>query len=121
MDEVEQKAYHVIETIFKSENASEDQMYRFLCYVQEHKSLFLVLLQRNGLSHFSAMLHTSYGEKWAPQGLNYTKTEEGYLYEFIYTGMLGVVQKWVRNGCLENPRKISKLIWNTLLHAVEND
>lgn len=54
-----------------------------------------------------------------PQHMRCTKTQQIYLYEFIFTGMLGVVQKWVRSGCEEDPHEISHLIWETFLHIVE--
>ncbi len=118
-EDVEHQTYQTIETLFQGPDAPEMHMYRFLCDIQKNRALFLVLLQRDGLSHFSVMLHTYYGDKWMPQHMRCTKTQQIYLYEFIFTGMLGVVQKWVRSGCEEDPHEISHLIWETFLHIVE--
>ena len=100
LDEIEEQVYQEIDAIFSKESPSIHNMEQLLDYVQMHKTLLECLLQQGSglaISRFSTILHAHYGKYLRRYAGNGFSAENEYLYEFLYTGILGVLQKWLQN------------------------
>ena len=96
MDEIEEQVYQDIDAIFAKEAPSVQDMEHLLNYVQTHQALFRCLFQQCSgisISRFSTILHTHYSKKLPYSNTLTPSLESVYLYEFLYTGILGVLQK----------------------------
>lgn len=120
LDAIEQTVYDDIEAIFAKETPSSEDMLQLLHYVQSNKDLFRVLYQQgNGMSmsRFVSILHMHYSRKLKRNGMISDSTESMYLYEFLYTGILGVLQKWLQNDCKDDPHVLTEVIWHMIIVA----
>lgn len=120
MDEIEEQVYQDIDAIFAKEAPSVQDMEHLLNYVQTHQALFRCLFQQCSgisISRFSTILHTHYSKKLPYNNTLTPSLESVYLYEFLYTGILGVLQKWLQNDCKDDNKQVAEVIWRMIIRS----
>ncbi len=120
IDEVEEQIYQDIDTIFAKEAPSVQDMEQLLNYVQKNKVLFCCLFQQCSgisISRFSTILHRHYSKKLLRNKITPPSLESSYLYEFLYTGILGVLQKWLQNDCKDDCKDVAEVIWQMIIRS----
>ena len=96
-------------------------MEQLLDYVQTHKTLLECLLQQGSglaISRFSTILHAHYGKYLRRYAGNGFSAENEYLYEFLYTGILGVLQKWLQNECKDDRNQVASVMWRMIVQSL---
>lgn len=120
IDEIEEQVYQDIDAIFAKEPPSVQNMEQLLNYVQKNKDLFRCQFQqRSGISisRFSTILHAHYGKKLLYNHTAAPSLESIYLYEFLYTGILGVLQKWLQNDCKDDCKQVAEVVWRMIIRS----
>lgn len=118
MEEIEQDVYAHLERIFQNENSGLIQIQRMMEFVRENRVLVQVVLQHSisgAMMHFSSIMQQRFISKRRYAGGRDDLPEARYLYELLFTGTLGVIQKWMENDCGEDPAKMAQIVWNTVL------
>ena len=113
--------YQEIDAIFSKESPSIHNMEQLLDYVQTHKTLLECLLQQGSglaISRFSTILHAHYGKYLRRYAGNGFSAENEYLYEFLYTGILGVLQKWLQNECKDDRNQVASVMWRMIVQSL---
>ena len=121
LDEIEEQVYQEIDAIFSKESPSIHNMEQLLDYVQTHKTLLECLLQQGSglaISRFSTILHAHYGKYLRRYAGNGFSAENEYLYEFLYTGILGVLQKWLQNECKDDRNQVADVMWRMIVQSL---
>lgn len=121
LDEIEEQVYQEIDAIFSKESPSIHNMEQLLDYVQTHKTLLECLLQQGSglaMSRFSTILHARYGKYLQRYAGNGFSEENEYLYEFLYTGILGVLQKWLQNECKDDRNQVADVMWRMIVQSL---
>ena len=121
LDEIEEQVYQEIDAIFSKESPSIHNMEQLLDYVQMHKTLLECLLQQGSglaISRFSTILHAHYGKYLRRYAGNGFSAENEYLYEFLYTGILGVLQKWLQNECKDDRNQVASVMWRMIVQSL---
>lgn len=123
LDEIEKNTYKDIEQFFCKDNLSDTDdtdMVLFMYYVRDNADVMRVLLRQDGSSsmiHFSKILHAHYSKKWF-NSIIFNPLEITYLYEFLYSGILGVIQKWLDTGCKDSPEAVADIVWRIVKSAI---
>lgn len=121
LDEIEEQVYQEIDAIFSKESPSVHNMEQLLDYVQTHRTLLECLLQQGSglaMSRFSTILHARYGKYLQRYAGNGFSEENEYLYEFLYTGILGVLQKWLQNECKDDRNQVADVMWRMIVQSL---
>ena len=121
LDEIEEQVYQEIDAIFSKESTSIHNMDQLLDYVQTHKTLLECLLQQGSglaISRFSTILHAHDGKYLRRYAGNGFSAENEYLYEFLYTGILGVLQKWLQNECKDDRNQVASVMWRMIVQSL---
>lgn len=117
MEEIEQDAMECIEEIVQDNPGGVEQLRHLMRFISENQKLYRVVLQYsvNALANFSHIMQTRFHHKRNLSGAQRDMPETPYLYELLYTGTLGVIQKWLENDCREKPEMIADMVWRTVL------
>ena len=67
---------------------------------------------------FSTILHAHYGKYLRRYAGNGFSAENEYLYEFLYTGILGVLQKWLQNECKDDRNQVADVMWRMIVQSL---
>lgn len=124
LEEIESNAYEVLETIFQDENSGAMQLQRSMEFIQQNKKLFWIMISRSEsdvMERFYQIMERRFIRKSNLNHRNSDVQEAQYLYVMIYTGTVGVIQKWLENDCREDPARIAKMIWQMILFCEKHD
>lgn len=123
LDEIEENTYKDIEHFFCKDNLSDTDntdMVLFMYYVRDNADVMKVLLSQDksgSMIYFSNLLHEYYSRKWYHSAVS-DPLEITYLYEFLYSGILGVIQKWLNTGCNDSPEVVADIVWKIVKGAI---
>lgn len=123
LDEIEENTFKDIERFFCKDNLSDTDntdMVLFMYYVRDNADVMRVILSQDksgSMLHFSNLLHAYYSRKWY-HGAVSDPLEITYLYEFLYSGILGVIQKWLDTKCKDSPESVADIVWKIVKGAI---
>lgn len=98
-------------------------LYRLLCDMQNNREIYQLLLNNNSNSDFSSdiMQETIEFLKDTTKTLDIKKEEiSNYLFKYIVSGCISVIQSWINGEMKESPIEISELIYHTSIAILEN-
>lgn len=110
--------FHAEEISSDGEYDLEQHMLRLLIWLQQNKSLSLLLLTNNADPNFSVRLMQGKSDSpmWKRIAGGYSAKERVLLVEFISGGAYALVCRWLQSGCKEPPEQIAAL----LTHVIRN-
>ena len=92
---------------------TESSLTDMITYVEKHQLFFDIYL-----NHYTSEANETFSLLWEHHGKSYLQehftnideSEMWYHFSFYKAGFLSVLSQWVKNGCVEEPEKIAKLI-----------
>ncbi|ACL76691.1 TetR/AcrR family transcriptional regulator [Ruminiclostridium cellulolyticum] len=106
---------------FKENNLADVEIIeRILEYIAENAELFDLLLNLNGDIKFQREVINIIGQQhFLPIiGSNSMEKEDAeYLYHFLASGAVGVIQMWLKDGMKKSAREIAELILKTSING----
>ena len=118
MEEIEQEVYAQIEIALDTEPSGFLQMLRTMEYIRKNQDVVLMMLQQdnsNALECFSDIMWRKFDMAYQRMNRCRDIPQAKYLYVMLFTGTLGVIRKWLENGCVEPAEQIARIIWETVL------
>lgn len=114
---IEDEMFEMVMTTINSKLYSES-MDSFLTelfnLIMENKNMCTIMFERNGTSDLISRILDTAREKIICQWTNLDKPlDDGlidYIYNFVTTGSVGIISKWVKDGMIDSPEHIAELI-----------
>lgn len=103
-------------------NFAIQPLYRLLCYVKENKELYQLLLNNNADDNFlSVMVQDTFDFlKYKSQNILPDSNKcSDYIFQYILSGCIHVIQSWINGYMTESPEEIAKLIYNASVSVIE--
>ena len=103
-------------------NLSIQPLYRMLCYVKENKELYQLLLNNSADDNFlSVMIQDTIDFlKYKSQNILPDSNKfSDYIFQYILSGCIHVVQSWINGYMIESPEEIAQLIYNASVSVTE--
>jgi probable transcriptional regulator len=103
-------------------NFAIQPLYRLLCYVKENKELYQLLLNNGADDNFLSVMmqdtidflkHKS--QNILPDNNNFSD----YIFQYIMSGCIHVIQSWISSSMNESPEEIAQLIYNASVSIIE--
>lgn len=99
---------------FKSEkDVPVDLIEKILEYIRENSELFDLLLNSNGDMQFQQEITNIIGQQHFSSMLesnSLSKEDSEYIFHFLASGSVGVIQKWLKDGMKKSPKEMAVLI-----------
>jgi AcrR family transcriptional regulator len=93
---------------------------KILVYVEENAELFDLLLNSNGDMKFQQEVIKIIGKQHFIPMLgndNLNKEDAEYIYHFLASGAVGIIQLWLKDGMKKPARKMAELILKTSING----
>ncbi len=113
--ELSEQAFHN-EDLFKSRNRLLEVIYDHQDFYSE---FFHVGLESHQLKQMMKELKSQTASILKKQGTYREETFETE-YQYNYYGVLGVVKKWVENGCQKSPQELGKILYGIVDRQYQN-
>lgn len=105
------------------ENFHIAPLYHLLCDVQNNKDIYQLLLNNSTNDGFPAdmMQETIEFLRDKAKSFNITEKEKSdYLFQYLVSGCISVVQNWINGPMKETPMEISELIYHTSVAVMKS-
>ncbi len=97
-------------------------LYRLLCYVKENRELYQIFLNNSADDNFlSVMMQNTIdflkykSQNILPDNNNFSD----YIFQYIMSGCIHVIQSWISSSMTESPEEIAQLIYNASISIIE--
>ncbi len=103
-------------------NFAIQPLYRLLCYVKENKELYQILLNNSADDNFLSVMmqNTMDFLKYKCQNMLTEKNNlSNYIFQYIMSGCIHVIQSWLSSSMIESPEEIAQLIYNASISVIE--
>lgn len=126
LQQIENEIIHDINQYLKSYDLKNDKLIpvemieKILDYVAENAELFDLLLNLNGDIQFQQEVIKIIGlQHFIPMLGNdlLNKEDAEYIYHFLASGSIGVIQKWLKGGAKKPAREMAGLIIKTAMNG----
>lgn len=97
-------------------------LYRLLCYIKEHKELYQLLLNNSADDNFSSVMIRDTFNFLKYNSLNILNDSNNfsdYIFQYILSGCIHVIQSWINSSMTESPEEIAQLIYNASVSVIE--
>lgn len=103
------------------DNTQLKMVEQILEYIQENSELFDLLLNVNGDTKFQQEVIKILGEKHfvliiGEKSIDTANAE--YIFHFLVSGSVGIIQKWLREGLKEPVKEIAEIILSLILNGI---
>lgn len=98
-------------------------LYRLLCDIQNNREIYQLLLNNSAHDGFPAdmMQETIDFLKDQAKSLNIKEgNKSNYLFQYLVSGCVSVIQNWINGPMQESPMEISELIYHTSVAVLES-
>lgn len=103
-------------------NSAIQPLYRLLCYVKENKGLYQLILSNSADDNFLSFMiqDTIDFLKYKSQNiLPDNNIFSDYIFQYIMSGCIHVIQSWINGSMIESPEEIAQLIYNASTSVIE--
>lgn len=118
-----QKSKQCIQEITVSEdNFHIVPLYHLLCDMRNNPEIYQLLLNNSTNDGFSSdmMQETIEFLKDTAKSLNIKEEKSDYLFQYLVSGCISVVQNWINGEMKESPMEISELIYHTSVAVLKS-
>lgn len=105
------------------ENFHITPLYRLLCDMQNNREIYQLLFNNSTNSDFSSdiMQETIEFLRDTANSLDIKEEEKSnYLFQYLVSGCISVIQNWINGEMKESPIEISELIYHTSVAVLES-
>ncbi|MCM1227223.1 MAG: TetR/AcrR family transcriptional regulator [Clostridium sp.] len=105
-------------------NYAIQPLYRLLCYIKENKELYQMILNNSADDNFSSVMiqDTIDFLKSKCQNIlddNNNFSDSDYIFQYILSGCIRVIQSWLNSSMTESPKEIAQLIYTASVSVIE--
>ncbi len=99
-------------------NFAIQPLYKLLCYVKENKELYQILFNNSADDNFlSVMMQNTID--FLKYRLSDNINLSDYIFQYIMSGCIHVIQSWISSSMTESPEEIAQLIYNASISIIE--
>lgn len=113
----------MLEIAAEEENFHIAPLYHLLCDMQNNREIYQLLLNNSAGDDFPSnmMQETMDFLRCTAKSLNIREDEKSdYLFQYLVSGCISVVQNWINSEMKESPMEISELIYRTSFAVLES-
>ncbi|WP_249274422.1 TetR/AcrR family transcriptional regulator [Candidatus Enterococcus clewellii] len=127
LEEVQEDIYQNFETIVTKyigvsliekqvhQSVSLEELFRSAClqlmnFLYERKEVAQIFLGENGDTHFIERLEKVYTDVVRGKIKKQLSVSEDFQLEFVFSGAIAIVKKWIREGAEQSPEEVSQLL-----------
>lgn len=99
----------------------EKVLYQLLCDVMENKDVYQLLMDNSIHDHFPARMlkDTVYFFKERIQSIERETPMSDYVFNYLVSGCISVIQNWLAGSMTETPEEIAKLMYSISIAILE--